>query len=212
MPQGIPIRVLIADDHTIVRQGLRALLEREEDIQVVGEAGTGNQTIDKVVEIRPAVVLMDVAMPDLNGLQASSQIAKLVPEAKIIILSMTADEDLVRHALDIGVRGYVVKESAANELITAIREVERGNAFFSPSVSRILLEMKTVRPLRPSLTLRERDVLQLIADGKTNKDIAAMLSISTKTVEKHRQQIMDKLNQHDVVSLVNYARDHGLVS
>ncbi len=206
------IRVLIVDDHTIVRQGLKALLDMEKDIEVVGEAGTGKEAIEKSVGLRPSVVLMDISMPDSNGLQASAQIIHLLPDIKVIILSMTADRDLVAHALDIGIRGYLVKQTASSELLTAIREVEKGNAFFSPSVTKILLEIKIGHTLGPSLTSREREVLQLIADGKTNKEIADLLTISPKTVEKHRQQIMDKLNRHDVVSLVNYAREHGMVT
>ncbi len=205
------IRVFLADDHTIFRQGLRALLETEEDIEIVGEADNGEETVRQVLETKPSVVIMDIMMPQLDGLQATSEIMKSASDVRIIVLSMVADEEYVRRAVDVGVKGYLIKSTASRELLSAIREVHAGNAFFSPLIANVLIQIKSEAPREPVLTLREADVLQLISDGKTNKEIADLLKISYKTVQKHRQQIMDKLNVHDAVKLVNLARSKKLV-
>jgi DNA-binding NarL/FixJ family response regulator len=205
------ITVFLADDHTIVRHGLRALLDKEKDMEVVGEAENGEETVQKVMELRPSVVVMDIMMPQLDGLQATAQIVKDVPGVKVIVLSMYGDEDYVRRAINAGVKGYLVKSTAPRELLNAIREVNAGNAFFSPSIANVLLQLKQEPRGVPLLTMREQDVLQLICDGKSNKETADLLKISIKTVQKHRQQIMVKLNVHDAVKLVNYARGNKLV-
>ena len=204
------IKVLIVDDHTIFRQGLKALLEDESDIEVVGEAGTSKEAIELAAKLCPSVIVMDINLPDLNGLQASDLILRGNPDIKIIILSMSDDVAFVTQALQAGVRGYLVKQTAASELLRAIREVMRGNAHFSPSISKILAQNQT-KPQGNELTLRDREVLQLIAEGKTTKEIGLILLVSAKTVEKHRQQIMDKLEIRDIASLTRYALANGIV-
>jgi DNA-binding NarL/FixJ family response regulator len=210
--------IILADDHTIVRQGLRALLEAERDMKVVGEAENGRQAVQLTKKLQPDVVVMDIAMPLLNGIQAARQIRKHNASTKVLILSMYQDDEYVYQAVQVGVAGYLVKQTAANELLTAIREVKKGYAFFSPSISRLLVdqyretcERKIVKKKVNILTPRELEVLQLIAEGQSNKQIAAELSISIKTVEKHRQQIMDKLSIHDVAGLTRYAIAKGII-
>ncbi|MBI2060839.1 MAG: response regulator transcription factor [Nitrospirae bacterium] len=212
------ITVLLADDHTIVRQGLRALLQAEPDIDVVGEAEDGRSAFRRVQEIQPDVVVMDIAMRKLGGIEAVRRIRRQSPRIKILILSMYADDEYVRQATEAGASGYLVKGSPAAELVTAIREVVKGNVFFSPAISSLLVEdlinhshEGTDDPTHRKLTPREREVLQLIAEGLSNKEIAKELSISVKTVEKHRQRIMDKLNIHSVVGLTRHAIQVGII-
>ena len=207
------ITVLLADDHMIVREGIRALLEAEGDIEVVGEAETGRQAIQLVKRLRPAVVLMDIAMPLLNGLEATRRILKAVPATRVLILSAHADDEYVRQAVMLGAAGYLIKETSADLLSTAIREVQKGNTFFSPSIAR---RVQDLYPLSPDgragvkkgktvLSSREVEVLQLIAEGKANKQVARELGISIKTVEKHRQHLMRKLDLHDTAGITRYA-------
>jgi DNA-binding NarL/FixJ family response regulator len=213
------INVLLADDHTVVRQGLRALLAAEADIEVVGEAETGRQAVQLAKKLSPHVVVMDIAMPLLNGLEATRQIVKEAPATKVLILSSYSDDEYVEQLTEAGAAGYLVKQTAANDLIKAIHETHKGNAFFSPSISRRLLEhyrqsvLGGQPPQKTSerLTSREQEVLQLIAEGKANKQIAAELCISIKTVEKHRQQVMNKLRIHDVAGLTRYALSKGVI-
>ena len=213
------IRVLLADDHTVVRQGLRVLLEAEPDITVVGEAETGRQAVQLARKLAPDVIVMDIAMPNLNGLEATRQITREVPNARLLVLSSYNDDEYVHQVTEAGASGYLLKQTAATDLIKAVREACKGNAFFSPAISRRLVERYREAVLegvpvrkRPNLlTSREAEVLQLIAEGKANKQIAAELSISIKTVEKHRQQVMNKLNIHDVASLTRYAISKGIV-
>lgn len=212
------IGVLLVDDHTVVRQGLRALLTSEEDMEVIGEAENGRQAVMMARKTPPDVVVMDVAMPLLNGLEATRQILKNVPTAKVLVLTSYGDDDCVEQLMQAGAVGYLVKQTAANELIKAIREVHRGNAFFSPAIARRLRDQcreafTSGQPIKRSgeLTSREAEVLQLIAEGFSNKQIAAELCISIKTVEKHRQQVMNKLNIHDVAGLTRYAISKGMV-
>jgi len=213
------IKVLLADDHTVVRQGLRALLEAESDIAVVGEAGNGREAVQLTRKLLPDVVVMDIAMPGLNGLEATRQITKEVPSAKILVLSSYNDDEYVHQVTGAGATGYLLKQTAATDLIKAVREARRGNAYFSPVISRRLVERyreavlsgKPVRRQADQLTSREAEVLQLIAEGRANKQIAAELCISIKTVEKHRQQVMNKLNIHDVAGLTRYAISKGLI-
>ena len=212
------ITVLLADDHTVVRQGLRALLEAEDDMTVVGEAENGRQAVQMAKRLQPEVVVMDIAMPSLNGLEATRQITRESPKSKVLILSSYSDDEYVQQLTDAGASGYLVKQTAAQDLVGAIREAKKGNAFFSPAISKRLLEhfRATIgRPpgekKAPKLTPRELEVLQLIAEGYANKQIAGELFISIKTVEKHRQQLMHKLDIHDVAGLTRYAIAKGII-
>ncbi|MDE3067993.1 MAG: response regulator transcription factor [Verrucomicrobiota bacterium] len=213
------IRVLLADDHTVVRQGLRVLLEAESDIVVVGEAETGRQAVQQAKKLVPDVVVMDIAMPNLNGLEATRQIVKEVPSAKLLVLSSYNDDEYVHQVTEAGATGYLLKQTAATDLINAVRETRNGNAFFSPAISKRLVERyreaflqgALIKKRTDLLTSREAEVLQLIAEGRANKQIAAELCISIKTVEKHRQQVMNKLNIHDIAGLTRYAISKGIV-
>src|SRR3954470_5793002 len=213
------ITVLLADDHTVVRQGLRALLAAEEDIEIVGEAGDGRQAVQMVKKLMPDVVVMDIAMPQLNGLEATRQITHTVPSTKVLVLSSYSDDEYVQQLTEAGAAGYLIKQTAANELLKAIREAHRGNAYFSPSIAKRLRDQcreafvsgQPVKKRSDYLTTREAEVLQLIAEGQANKQIAAELCISIKTVEKHRQQVMNKLNIHDVAGLTRHAISKGII-
>ena len=212
------ISVLLVDDHTVVRQGLRALLAAEDDMRVIGEAENGRQAVRQAKRSSPDVVVMDVAMPVLNGLEATRQILKAVPSAKVLGLTSYGDDGYLQRMIEAGASGYLLKQTAANDLLKAIREVQRGHTFFSPAIARRLREacssaLSNGYSVRKTaeLTSREREVLQLIAEGFPNKQIAGELSISIKTVEKHRQQLMNKLELHDVASLTRYALSKGLV-
>lgn len=213
------IRVLLADDHTVVRQGLRVLLEAEVDITVVGEASSGREAVQMTKKLLPDVVVMDIAMPSLNGVEATRQIAKEVPTAKLLILSSYNDDEYVHQVTGAGATGYLLKQTAATDLIKAVRETRNGNAFFSPAISKRLMERyreavlsgAPVRRQNDLLTSREAEVLQLIAEGRANKQIAAELCISIKTVEKHRQQVMNKLHIHDIAGLTRYAISKGVI-
>src|SRR5438874_11190492 len=213
------ITVLLADDHIVVRQGLKALLAAEEDIEIVGEADNGRQAVQMVKKFLPDVVVMDIAMPVLNGLEATRQIVRTVPSTKVVVLSSYSDDDYVQQLTEAGAAGYLVKQTAANDLLKAIREAHKGNAFFSPSIAKRLRDQcrqafatgNTVKRRNDYLTTREAEVLQLIAEGRANKQIAAELAISIKTVEQHRQQVMNKLGIHDVAGLTRYALSRGLI-
>lgn len=208
------ISVLLAEDHPIVRHGLRALLESEPDIEVIGEAENGHQAVTLAVELKPHVIVMDIAMPMLNGLDATRQIVRTVPGAKVLILSAYSDDAFVQQVLRHGAVGYLVKHTATTLLPKAIRSVHSGKPFLSPGISarlfhhqRIARAQGEVNPdlKRPELSERERQVLQLIAEGKSNKDMAEDLCISIKTVEKHRHKVMQKLNIHDIAGLTRHA-------
>ncbi len=211
--------VLLADDHTLFRQGLRSLLAAETDITVVGEAEDGRQAVQMAKSLSPDVIVMDIAMPQLSGLEATRQIMRENPAAKVLILSSYGDEEYVHQLTDAGACGYLIKQTAANDLIKAIHEACKGNAFFSPAISKRLLDYYRGtyvkgRPLRrrtEQLTSREHEVLQLVAEGHGNKQIAAALFLSIKTVEKHRQQLMNKLHIHEIAGLTRYAIAHGIV-
>ncbi len=213
------ITILLADDHTVVRQGLRSLLQAEPDIEVVGEAETGRHALQMARQLRPDVVVMDIAMPQLNGLEATRQITKECPTTKVLILSSYSDDEYVHSLTEAGAVGYLIKQTAANDLIKAIHEAVKGNSFFSPAISKRMLDYyreaylkgKPLRKHAEQLTSREMEVLQLVAEGKANKQIASDLSISIKTVEKHRQQVMNKLNIHDVAGLTRYAITKGII-
>ncbi len=213
------IRILLADDHTIMRNGLRLLLERQPGFQVIGEAADGRETVEMTETLRPDVVVLDVAMPNLNGIEAARQIAAKLPGIAVVILSMHSDESYVLRALKAGARAYLLKDSAESDLIAAIKAVTEGKAFFSPAISKMLLD-DYVRRLQQRgvddsyelLTTREREILQLLAEGKSNKDVANLLSLSLYTVETHRGNIMQKLNLHSVPELILYAVRKGVIS
>jgi two-component system response regulator NreC len=206
------IRILVADDHGIVRKGLRFLLERQPGMEVVGEASEGREAVRLCEDLAPNVVIMDVAMPQLNGIDATAQIVKNNPGIGIVILSMHADESYLVRALSAGAKGYLLKDSAEVDLVRAVQVVAQGRPFFSPQIAQSLLEdyVKTLqhRGLQDSyelLTDREREVLQLLAEGKSNKEVATLLDLSTYTVETHRTNLMHKLNLHNTAEIVLYA-------
>jgi two-component system response regulator NreC len=205
------IRILIADDHTLLRSGIRALLEDQPDFTVVGEAEDGREAVRLVHQLRPNVVLMDIAMPLLNGLEATRQIKREHPEIKVLVLTMYDHEEYFRQMLEVGASGYIIKRAAAGELVSAIRAVHNGEAVLSPVITRLLLEDYLHRDAGKSeadpdaLSPREREVLQLIAEGKTSREIAEILNLSVKTVQSHRTSLMQKLDLHDRGDLIKYA-------
>lgn len=212
------IRVLLADDHMIVREGLRALLEAERDFEVVGEAQTGRQAVQLTKKLRPDVVVMDIAMPLLNGLEATRRIVKDVPATRVLILSAHGDDEYIRQVALLGAAGYLLKQTSADVLGRAIREIQKGHTFFSPSVADRLDDLSPGSPQgrgavkkKAGLSSREVEVLQLIAEGKANKQVARELGISIKTVEKHRQHLMSKLDLHDTAGLTRYAIAAGII-
>jgi DNA-binding NarL/FixJ family response regulator len=209
------ISVVLVDDHTVVREGLRALLANEQDIEVVGEAPDGRRALTMVKQSPPDVVVMDVAMPLLNGMDATRQIARMCRSTGVLVLSSYTDEECVDQLLKAGAAGYLSKQTAANELPQAIREVRRGNRYFSPSIARQLQERQKARREeygeKKELTEREAEVLELVATGYSNKESAEQLGISIKTIEKHRQQVMNKLNIHETAGLTRYAISKGIV-
>ncbi|MCJ7457857.1 MAG: response regulator transcription factor [candidate division Zixibacteria bacterium] len=210
------IKILIADDHKILRQGIRSLLAPQPDFEVIGETADGPETLKETFKLKPDVVLMDIGMPNLNGFEATRQIKKKLPEVKVLVLTMYQDDEYVLQALQSGASGYVLKDVAVEELVTAIRAVNNEQYYLSPSISRTVIDAylrKTEKGGKePSelLTAREREIVQLIAEGHTNKEIAAKLFISVKTVDAHRSHIMEKLDIHDMALLVKYAIRKGI--
>jgi two-component system response regulator NreC len=214
-----PIRILLADDHTVMRNGLRLLLERQPNLQVVGEAADGREAVDLADSEKPDVVVMDIAMPHLNGVEAARQITTRSPQTAIAILSMHSDESYVIRSLKAGARAYLLKDSAEADLIAAIQAIMKGQSFFSPAVRKILKEdyMRQLEEMGAEdsyelLTTREREVLQLVAEGKSNKEVANLLNLSLYTVETHRTHILQKLNLHSVPELILYAVRKGIIS
>ena len=213
------IRIVLADDHTVIRSGLKLLLERQPDLIVAGEAENGREAVEAADRLRPAVMVLDIAMPMLNGIEATRQIVAAHPSISVVILSMHSDEGYVMRALNAGAKAYLLKDSAEADLIRAVRAVNEGKSFFSPAVSRVLLEdyvrqmkQKGAEDTYELLTNREREVLQLIAEGKANKEISAILNLSLHTVETHRTHILQKLNLHSVPELILYAVRKGMIS
>ena len=212
------LRILLADDHIVMRTGLRALLERQPNLEVVGESENGRETVELAASLAPDVVVMDVGMPILNGIEATKTIVNQRQATAVVILSMHADESYVMRALRAGARGYLLKDSAAADLISALHAVSQHKSFFSPKVSRILAE-DYVRVLKQKgavdsydlLTNREREILQLVAEGKANKEVATALNISPYTVETHRRHILEKLNLHNPAELILYAVRKGII-
>jgi DNA-binding NarL/FixJ family response regulator len=214
-----PIKTLLADDHTIVREGLRALLLADGQIEVVGEAHNGREALEMALALRPDVVVMDIAMPVLNGIEATRQILAAKRGIKVIILSAHSDDAYVDRVIAVGAAGFLIKQTSAQILAKAIHEVVAGNPFYSPQVSRRLNEHYErmdnlgghLIKKATGLTSRELEVIQLVAEGQANKQVAASLKISIKTVEKHRQHLMDKLNIHDTAGLTRYAIAQGII-
>ena len=212
-------RILIADDHLVMRAGLRLLLERHEDFEVVGEADDGRQAVDQAAVLKPDVAVVDVAMPNLNGIEATRLMIAANPSIAVVVLSMHTDETYVMRALRSGAKAYLLKSSAETDLIQAVRAVRAGKSFFSPEVSRMLLEdyvrqmgQKGVEDSYDLLTAREREILQLVAEGRASKDVAAHLNLSLHTVETHRTKILQKLNLHSVPELILYAVRKGIIT
>ena len=213
------LRVLLADDHNLIRAGLRLVISQEADFVVVGEAENGRQAVDKAKELKPDVVVMDIGMPDLNGIEACRQISDDLPGTQVVMLSMHSDEGYVLRALKAGARAYLLKDSAEADLARAIRAAAEGKSFFSPAVAKLLLD-DYIRKLERTgaedsyelLTPREREVLQLVAEGKSSKDIANLLTLSVYTVETHRANILQKLNLKSVAELILYAVRKGIIS
>ena len=215
----MPIRILLADDHAILRRGLKALLEREADVEVVGEAADGRQTLQQVEALRPVVVVLDITMPNLNGIEAARQIQAKGWGTAIIILSMHSDEGYVLRALRAGAKGYLLKDTVEAELIRAIHAVAGGKAYFSPEVSKLLVEdyvqgmqQRGLEDSSDLLTPREREVLQLLAEGKSSKDIARLLDLSVYTVDTHKSNLMQKLSLHSMAELILYAVRKGIIA
>jgi DNA-binding NarL/FixJ family response regulator len=213
-PTTRKIRILLADDHTVVRKGFRMLLSAQPDLEVVGEARNGREAVEQTELTQPDVVIMDVSMPELNGIEGTRRIADASPRTRILALSMHRDSVYVREMLRAGARGYLVKDADDDALLDAIRAVARGEAYLSPSVADAVLADYRKHVTNPIdlLTTREREVLQLIAEGKTNKDIASLLNLSVYTVEAHRGRLMEKLNLHSTGDLVRFAIRNGLIS
>ena len=215
----VSVRILLADDHTILRKGLRLLLERESDFGVVAEAGNGREAIDAVSQHAPDVAIMDIAMPTLNGIEATKRISAEHPKTAVIILSVHSDEAYILRALKAGARGYLLKDSAEHDLIQAVRVVAAGKAYFSPAVSKVLAD-DYIRQMRQQavedpydlLTARERELIQLIAELKPTKEIAGLLGLSPHTVDTHRGNLMQKLNLHSIPEVILYAVRRGIVS
>jgi len=212
------IRILLADDHTLVRQGLRKLLEERPDWEVIAEAGDGREAVRLAEQHEPDVAILDVAMPLLNGIEATRQITKRVPGTHVLVLSMHADEAYVTQILQAGATGYLLKDSADVDLLKAVGEAAHGRSFFSPAIARVMLDDyvrqladKGVTDRYESLSAREREIFQLIAEAKTNKEIAALLSVSPSTVETHRAHIMEKLDLHSAAEIVLYAVRRGVI-
>jgi DNA-binding NarL/FixJ family response regulator len=213
------IRLLLADDHQLMRQGLKSLIQTEPDMEVVGEAGNGSETVTLATKLRPHVVVMDIAMPDLNGIEATRQIIHANPQTKVIALSGHDTKQFVREMLSAGASAYLLKKRAYEELLQAVREVMQGRKFLSPDVAEGVVDayvelssMSSDRPAFIVLTNREREVLQQLAEGRATKEMADALSVSVKTVETHRRNIMEKLNLHSVAELTKYAVREGITA
>lgn len=213
------VRILLADDHTLVRQGLKRIIEEHEDWTVVAETGDGREALRQAVELKPDVAVLDIGMPQMNGIEAARQIAKRAPSVRVLIVSMHADEAHVVQAVEAGATGYLIKDSADTDLVDAITAAIRGKSFFSPAVAAILLDecrrslaRRGVTDRYQTLSDREREVFQLIAEGNSNKAIAELLGVSVTTVETHRSHVLEKLDLHSVAEIVLYAVRRGIIS
>ena len=208
-----PTRILLVDDHAVVRQGFKMILSAQPDMEIVGEAGNGREAVELAGQLKPDVVVMDVAMPELNGIEATRRLVASAPHIRVIALSMHKDNVYVREILRAGARGYLLKDSVAGDLVTAIRAVAAGESYLSPAVSNAVLDDYRRHVTNPIdlLSSREREVLQMLAEGKTNKEIAVVLNLSVYTVDAHRGRIMEKLNVHSINELVRFAVRNGLI-
>jgi two-component system, NarL family, response regulator NreC len=213
------LRIMLADDHTIVRQGIRKILEECPDWKVVSEAGDGREAVRQAIELKPDIALVDIGMPLLNGIEVTAQISRRAPSVKVVILSMHPNEAYISRALQAGARGYLLKDSADADLIRALTVVSQGKSFFSPAVAKVMLDdhlrllaTRGIVDRYESLSEREREIFQLIAEGRANKEIAELLFVSPNTIETHRAHIMEKLDVHSAVELVLYAVRKGLIS
>jgi two-component system response regulator NreC len=213
------LRIVLGDDHTLLRQGLRKILEERPDWQVVAEAGDGREAVRQIVAVRPDVAILDIGMPLLNGIDATRQVVRRLPECRILILSMHANEAYIIQALKAGAKGYMLKDSADTDLIRGVSSVAAGKSFFSPDVAKVMLDdyvrhlaEKGIVDRYDSLSEREREIFQLVAEGRSNKDVAELLSVSPATVETHRAHILQKLDVHNTAELVLYAVRRGVIS
>ncbi len=206
-------RILLADDHAVVRQGFKMILDAQADMEIVGEAANGREAVELAAQLHPDIVVMDVAMPELNGIEATRRLLSDSPHTRVIALSMHKDSVYVREILRAGARGYLLKDSGADDLVKAIRAVAGGESYLSPAVSNAVLDDYRKHVTNPIdlLTSREREVLQMLAEGKTNKEIAVVLNLSVYTVDAHRGRIMEKLNLHSINELVRFALRNGLI-
>ena len=206
-------RILLADDHAVVRQGFKMILSAQTDMEIVGEAGNGREAVELAESLKPDIVVMDVAMPELNGIEATRRLASSTPYTRVVALSMHKDNVYVREILRAGARGYLLKDSVAADVVAAIRAVARGESYLSPAVSNAVLDDYRKHVTNPIdlLSSREREVLQMLAEGKTNKEIAGVLNLSVYTVDAHRGRIMEKLNVHSINELVRFAVRNGLI-
>jgi len=210
------IRVLLVEDHTVVRQGLRRILELATEVDIVGEVGDGRAAVDAAQRLRPSVAVVDIGLPQLNGIEVTRQLAKAAPATKVLILSMHADDAYVRQSLRAGAKGYLLKDADDQDLLKAVVALDAGGSYFSPAVSRLLLEGYlheggAADNELAALSAREREVLQLIAEGKSNKEVAQALAIATSTVESHRKHLMEKLDLHNTADMVRFAIRKGIV-
>jgi DNA-binding NarL/FixJ family response regulator len=207
------IRILLADDHPVVRQGFKMILSAQADMEIVGEAGNGREAVELAEQLKPDVVVMDVAMPELNGIEATRRLLASTPHSRVVALSMHKDNVYVREILRAGARGYLLKDSVAGDLVSAVRAVAGGEGYISPAVSNAVLDDYRRHVTNPIdlLTSREREVLQMLAEGKTNKEIAVVLNLSVYTVDAHRGRIMEKLNLHSINEMVRFAVRNGLI-
>jgi two-component system, NarL family, response regulator NreC len=207
------IRILLADDHAVVRQGFKMILGAQSDMEIVGEAGNGREAVELAESLKPDIVVMDVAMPELNGIEATRRLSTSSPHTRVVALSMHKDNVYIREILRAGARGYLLKDSVAADVVNAIRAVARGESYLSPAVSNAVLDDYRKHVTNPIdlLSSREREVLQMLAEGKTNKEIAVVLNLSVYTVDAHRGRIMEKLNVHSINELVRFAVRNGLI-
>src|SRR5437763_2786628 len=215
----MPVRILLADDHGVVRKGLRFLLERQPGMEVVGEAADGREAVRLAEATGPEIVIMDIAMPLLNGIEATAQLVKRDPKVGVIILSMHSDEDYLLSALNAGAKGYLLKDSAEVDLVRAVQSVSKGTPFFSPEIAKTMLEdymrflqQRNLQDSYDLLTEREKEVLQLLAEGKSNKEVASILDVSVYTVDTHRTHLMQKLNLHNTAEIVLYAVRNKIIA
>ncbi|MBI4515010.1 MAG: response regulator transcription factor [Deltaproteobacteria bacterium] len=210
------IRILLADDHTVVRRGLRRILESDPMVEIVGEAGDGRAAVESAARLKPGVAIVDISLPELNGVEVTRQLAKAAPDTKVLILSMHADQAYIRQCLHAGAKGYLLKDADDEDLLKAVSALHAGGSYFSPTVSRIVLDgyLHDAPPIADELAVlsdREREVLQLIAEGKSNKEVAQVLDVAVSTVESHRKHVMEKLDLHNTAEMVRFALRKGMI-